>query len=1618
MHRFRKKSDVKRGLVPDLVRARTTSEVSYQSQTSADDSASVGLPGLPPESDFRTSLILPDLSRRFSLLRSPSGTPLSLDELRSRIAEQRAKGAENQLSEEQEEMVLESLRLRMKYGTSSIRDGNSSADSMAESSVDTGDGRHSMRSTTTTNSSSLQYSPSSPRSSGRPSKRYSNNIFGSSRLRSDYGYLRSISSQRSVGSSRSAVSAAPTETSGSGNVSPGWRGDGNDSVYTDSLRPTTPENRGTDSVSASVTSSPNDKTPLARPTQLSATTPMDDGSISSQRSSASEKRPSRAFTPAELVNMSIALEDVIREMEEEAEDEIVMPRSNPVVPVASEKGAGLSKLTTPTALSSDKSVRPLDVEARRGSPAPHSRSGATSPRLPGYIPGMPRPMTPRDTAMDSDDQGRSHSTTPRAMSPLQPGFTERPSHSISSNIANGIVRRDSNASTVTRPPRVGSPLGGTPLFTCRSINGRFTPDDRQKNGDEPSGDHANGDSTQVGRRPVSPFTGNGYQRNGPSSRPGTPSNIRWNTSTSTVASKSNGQGSSVSGHSSVSGRSRSESAMSDTDTNTDLHANVERKSTSRSLRSPALPDSPLIDGGNPSIMSRFDGTASLDNRPPSSISGELGSPILMATRPARSPTPTQSIARSSVSPAFVDSDARYTNGDVYSTGRSPPSSPFSPNRLAFSPMANSSHSSLESAGSSYHSWDEEGKRDRVYGLFKDLDPEEPVWHDLVGESSTSTAAGSYADDDWDPEAIIRRYAGLTKSDFAAIQDKLVKATVYKTTTPESRPPSLRRRRPSTSHSVVAAENRATSPAPQTSVPSSPGRASNRDNYAKANALLNSVIDSIQSPRSKAIDLDALESPKAGVDVLPSTPLEPSSPSSPHRRRRDLDDVLFGSGDSGKILPGPAVVPSQADVDVEILPPALATSPGATPTDDTTLDVNNVLPPTPAFESHSAVMQISSKSPLLVDPTELAKDVQRRAEEATAALRKIPSNSKLRESRKPINRSQISSPHLVLASTSVDTIPLPNASPTLAPAQMASSSKIGQRIRKIRGTFRHRPPALNGEEITPFPLDLRPNQSSSPSRDDHVVEGLPSIQPPLSAMEPTNPTFSVTSPPASAPGFKGLISRWRKPRNADMTTEQERLVPVASPSAAASSVTLSPSDRTFLSQTQSAPAFNTKFPLASPTDSRTPTPRVNPSTPKEQSNLSVSGASMPNQADEKALQQLFDAAEDLGLNPEDVSDLLVRSSSTSSRPLGSRLTRNTSNARSIRSQKPFTWDRARSPLQSDGRPSLDSYFARPSENIARKLSLRSRAESRAETQDNETSRHIEAEDDARTNAIVRRTIIMPSDTRASTFDLSFLTRKSSKRRRPASTTSAQSNRSVHDRAPTPPPPKSPTSRRFSEDASPPVPQLPMTLSAVASENSLQVPGSASAGQMEKSSSAYDSLYEMYAGEGKGPVAHATEPPGANDKPSGRPSTTEPPPAIEVVEMANGETIWSIVNGLRDDDGESIYASRASFLSEYSLHDSSQDGMQVFFKEHGRKSSKSSSTSYLSKKTPLGQNRPETKVFYSSPAQIGRLIENLSRGMDAGSFNFASRGGPDHSEAEMNWTVEERLEYMLGTMAHSS
>lgn len=159
--------------------------------------------------------------------------------------------------------------------------------------------------------------------------------------------------------------------------------------------------------------------------------------------------------------------------------------------------------------------------------------------------------------------------------------------------------------------------------------------------------------------------------------------------------------------------------------------------------------------------------------------------------------------------------------------------------------------------------------------------------------------------------------------------------------------------------------------------------------------------------------------------------------------------------------------------------------------------------------------------------------------------------------------------------------------------------------------------------------------------------------------------------------------------------------------------------------------------------------------------------------------------------------------------------------------------------------------------------------------------------------------------------------------------------------------------------------------------------------------------------------------------------------------------SIVSGLRsDEDEESLYAGRTSFSSEYSAGAPSGpewENMQVTVKEHARTSSKGSYSSFAlknKKQATQSKNRPETKVciyfrsitrpdadifivkvFYSSTAQIGQLIENLSQGMDSGSFNFSPNSSQlGHSTSSSLSTNDanlyEQLEFMLNSTNRST
>jgi hypothetical protein len=131
------------------------------------------------------------------------------------------------------------------------------------------------------------------------SKRYSNNLFGSGRFR-DYSYMRSVSQSKTA--SMRTTDSSRTHTSS----------------Y-DNMRPVTPDVNATSAPSSSPEALTVRSAPLIPPAPYGG-----------QPLSVAEYRLSKTLGPSVLRRASLALEEAIKAIEEEAEDEIVMPRSAPI----------------------------------------------------------------------------------------------------------------------------------------------------------------------------------------------------------------------------------------------------------------------------------------------------------------------------------------------------------------------------------------------------------------------------------------------------------------------------------------------------------------------------------------------------------------------------------------------------------------------------------------------------------------------------------------------------------------------------------------------------------------------------------------------------------------------------------------------------------------------------------------------------------------------------------------------------------------------------------------------------------------------------------------------------------------------------------------------------------------------------------------------------------------------------------------------------------------------------------------------------------------------------------------------------------------------------------------
>ena len=584
-----------------------------------------------------------------------------------------------------------------------------------------------------------------------------------------------------------------------------------------------------------------------------------------------------------------------------------------------------------------------------------------------------------------------------------------------------------------------------------------------------------------------------------------------------------------------------------------------------------------------------------------------------------------------------------------------------------------------------------------------------------------------------------------------------------------------------------------------------------------------MVDSIQAPRPR------LPGPPTELrtDVVAGTSTD-TEPSSATRRKNALANALFGPSDSEQSLasssqPVDSLIAVPGGLSVE-QPPQIDSSVSSRSFRETlspsSPSVNAGVSPTSATEQRDKEKR-----------QELAKEVQRKAEAAMAQLKKVPSSTKVNEVpssyRKRIDPSQISGPKLVSASTSVDTIPVrsPSAASGQLPAGQNTSSKLGSRFKKIRGSLRAKPTLPLGDGSTPHHFD----QTSSA---DRSLAGTPDGPPPLSATEPTRAKVVPPPLPATAgPSLKGFVSRFLKPRSGDTSDhERRRQVPTSASPASPSYFAHQQTERHLevgnpRQVIRSAPPENKSFRPHTPVSPESPTSPAPPAPPSVHHD---GDADKARGADDNALKQFIDAANNLGLDQAALTEFLNRSTSISSK----RLTAQSSKHMSTMSSDKIGNDKSNPTLAepapvlaaSDLHHDVGQSSPRPSGEFVGKAPVR---------------RPVTRKPDANA-AVVRRTLIFPSEAKQSTLELGTGLRKSSstRRRRSASAASVHSS-SLHDRVPTPPPPKSPTGRRFSSEQSPPLPLIPNSLLSQ-TEAVSNLPQSAPAVPLEKSNSAYDSL----------------------------------------------------------------------------------------------------------------------------------------------------------------------------------
>ncbi|KAH7107437.1 hypothetical protein BKA62DRAFT_133591 [Auriculariales sp. MPI-PUGE-AT-0066] len=666
---------------------------------------------------------------------------------------------------------------------------------------------------------------------------------------------------------------------------------------------------------------------------------------------------------------------------------------------------------------------------------------------------------------------------------------------------------------------------------------------------------------------------------------------------------------------------------------------------------------------------------------------------------------------------------------------------------------------------------------------------------------------------------------------------------------------------------------------------------------------------------------------------------------------------------------------------------------------------------------------SSSSPVPPsDDAQLEQDVRRKVEQATAALKQSTSQVSLRERsnsirRKRIDPSKISGPHLMSASTSVEA--MPSLSPSLSMSVLASpveppksaGSKFSQRFKKF-GTWRnsskpstpiHDEPQHPNHNLSPYTASSAtptgPYHPQSMRIDSHISQ----MNGPASASLADVSHFRFPanspghSPPASAgPVFKSLVSRLGKPFGAsstDLTSSQQRpdkergtsgqymstspKSPTPSGMLGYSTPTRAPSELRRADSAQSgryAGGGRMSSPLGSelPARGRPSIDEVAPRSP------------------EYALQSIYDAASQAGLNSdamEELSALLSRSMSTTS----------------ASSRTPIPDPRLSPTL------TRDTSIHRP---VSPPVAVERKSMIRASVPRPQTAPRSAGRDEDTRSVVIRRTIYMPSDANKGGGLSRRPSHVSHKRQSSDAAMSTHSSRYPYDRSGSPPLASRSLSRLAATEAPPPMPDF----NAAYLEPGAAVGGTSS------------SIVDMY-GDSRAATPARDRHLSISPYPNSRRSTDRGPAgeapgqALEVLELADGRVVWQVVDGLRDEfdmDSEPDFRSRASFSSDYSMQE--REDVTLHMREHRRGASKGSLTSVNAQRKAT-YNRPQTKVFYSDAEHIGRLIESMTHGIDSGSFTVqhngthndtrpgrAERGSFDHGN-QGGWSMEEHLEHVL-------